>query len=200
MGAILRGRKILAIRNARALAGLIQLHPADTILTSFLCNYIIQISISSNDASINNWSRGIELRAERACDSTETPLSLSRAVDLHSRFAEKCGIIGAAALTALLYGMVIAGRVAVHQFDASFFVTAGYAFCEPSMVPAGLRVEWETGYDGQFYYRIALDPGRPNALFMESRSITLPGASSGSSIRYWLALRRWLDRSGCHGR
>lgn len=85
-------------------------------------------------------------------------MSLSGALDFRSRLAEKCGIIGATALTALLYGMVIAGRVAVHQFDASFFVTAGYAFCQPSMVPAGLRVDTGSGYDGEFYYRIALDP------------------------------------------
>jgi hypothetical protein len=91
-------------------------------------------------------------------DSTAARLSLSDGGNFRSRLRGKWGTTYAAAITALLYGAVIAARITAHQFDASFFVTAGYAFCQPAMVPDGLRVDTVSGYDGQFYYRIALDP------------------------------------------
>lgn len=41
--------------------------------------------------------------------------------------------------------------------DPGQFVGAGLPFAEPAMVPAGLPIV-PGGYDGQFYYRLALDP------------------------------------------
>lgn len=41
--------------------------------------------------------------------------------------------------------------------DAGRFVRAGRPFADPAAVPAGLPVS-SGGYDGQFYYRLALDP------------------------------------------
>lgn len=61
-------------------------------------------------------------------------------------------------ITALLYGFIIAHRLAIHHFDASFFLTAGSAFCRFGQVPPDLTVDTPQGYDGQFYYRLALDP------------------------------------------
>src|SRR5215813_83017 len=44
-------------------------------------------------------------------------------------------------------------------FDASSFVTAGDRNCDPALVPNKLTViKNSAGYDGQFYYRLALDP------------------------------------------
>jgi hypothetical protein len=42
--------------------------------------------------------------------------------------------------------------------DVTRFVMAGSRFADPSRLPAGLRVMPGSGYDGQFYYRLALDP------------------------------------------
>lgn len=45
------------------------------------------------------------------------------------------------------------------HFDVSSFVTAGDQFCQPSQVPANLTVlPNDAGYDGQFYYRLSLNP------------------------------------------
>ena len=65
---------------------------------------------------------------------------------------------GAVAITAILYGVLIGGRLAYHNWDPSFFVVAGDDFCQPPLVPKGLMVSPGDGYDGQFYYRLALDP------------------------------------------
>ncbi len=65
---------------------------------------------------------------------------------------------GVLMITALLYGLLIFGRLGLHNFDASFFITAGDAFCDPSLTPEGVRIGGPYGYDGQFYYRLALDP------------------------------------------
>jgi hypothetical protein len=48
-----------------------------------------------------------------------------------------------------------------HRFggDWSRFICAGDEFCDPDRVPAGVFVRpRSSGYDGQFYYRLALDP------------------------------------------
>jgi hypothetical protein len=62
-----------------------------------------------------------------------------------------------AAITALLYGIQIGGRLAIHRFDPSSFVVACFEFCSPDLVPPGLTIH-TGGYDGMFYYRMALNP------------------------------------------
>lgn len=62
------------------------------------------------------------------------------------------------AITAVLYGAAIGGRLALHHFDPSFFVCAGRKSCEPALAPSDLTILTVDGYDGQFYYRLALDP------------------------------------------
>jgi hypothetical protein len=45
-----------------------------------------------------------------------------------------------------------------HNFDTSILIGAGREFVDPNRVPSpvALRAPW--GYDGQFYYRLAIDP------------------------------------------
>ncbi|RMF71561.1 MAG: hypothetical protein D6744_17765 [Planctomycetota bacterium] len=65
----------------------------------------------------------------------------------------------AVAITAALYALFIGLRLHKLDYDVSRFVLAGDEFCDPQRVPEGLSV-WRdsSGYDGQFYYRLALDP------------------------------------------
>lgn len=58
----------------------------------------------------------------------------------------------AGALFAVLRWAVAAGG------NLSRFVVAGSAYVNPRRAPAGLSVVPGRGYDGQFYYRLALDP------------------------------------------
>src|SRR5262249_38085732 len=44
--------------------------------------------------------------------------------------------------------------------DPTRFVVAGTTFVDPSLAPRGLYVSPGGGYDGQFFYRLALDPAR----------------------------------------
>jgi len=53
----------------------------------------------------------------------------------------------------------VLGRLYQSHFDFSSFVVAGDGYCDPAAVPAGLSVlPNSTGFDGQFYYRLALNP------------------------------------------
>ncbi len=65
----------------------------------------------------------------------------------------------AVAITAVLYALFLGLRLHKLDNDVSRFVLAGDEFCAPAEVPAGLRVRaGSSGYDGQYYYRLALDP------------------------------------------
>lgn len=62
-------------------------------------------------------------------------------------------------IVATVYLLFIVVRLANHDFDSSYFVTAGDRFCNSDLVPNDLSVlKNSDGYDGQFYYRIALHP------------------------------------------
>lgn len=61
--------------------------------------------------------------------------------------------------TGLLYLLFLAARLATCNFDPSRFVTAGDFHADRAEAPPGLSIlEDSVGYDGQFYYRLALDP------------------------------------------
>ncbi|MHB8293148.1 MAG: AZOBR_p60025 family cell surface glycopolymer formation protein [Acidimicrobiales bacterium] len=60
-------------------------------------------------------------------------------------------LLGALALGGVRMAGPAAGR-------ASSFVVAGSLYANPARVPRGLRVLPGSGYDGQFNYRLALDP------------------------------------------
>jgi len=61
-------------------------------------------------------------------------------------------------VTAVLYAVIIGGRLALHHWDPTFFVVTGGFFYDQSQSPQPLTVRSHTGYDGQFYYRFALHP------------------------------------------
>ena len=59
---------------------------------------------------------------------------------------------------ALLSSAVVTVRFATSDWDASMFVRAGNVYGDPAQTPKSLTVIHGIGYDGQFYYRLALDP------------------------------------------
>ena len=64
-----------------------------------------------------------------------------------------------AGITALFYALFVGVRLAANDFDASHFVCAGDRFCDESGAPDNLSIAAHSdGYDGEFFYRLALDP------------------------------------------
>jgi hypothetical protein len=63
------------------------------------------------------------------------------------------------AAVALAYGLFIGILLSGRDWDTSYLVVAGSEFVDRQNAPASLQV-WQgsTGYDGQFFYRLALDP------------------------------------------
>jgi hypothetical protein len=62
-------------------------------------------------------------------------------------------------ITAIVYLAFIVVRLEMHNGDASVFVVAGDRFVDAGQTPPDLMVRpTSDGYDGQFYYRLALDP------------------------------------------
>ncbi|HEV2686020.1 MAG TPA: hypothetical protein VGW79_05235, partial [Actinomycetota bacterium] len=59
---------------------------------------------------------------------------------------------------AVLSGVVVTIRFATSDWDASAFVRAGNVYAHPGQTPKNFTVINGIGYDGQFYYRLALDP------------------------------------------
>src|SRR5258705_14008134 len=67
--------------------------------------------------------------------------------------------IFAAVLALALYAAFIALLLARWHFDPSVLVVAGDEFTNPVAAPKNLRVAPNSsGYDGQFYYRLAIAP------------------------------------------
>ncbi len=61
------------------------------------------------------------------------------------------------AIVACTYGLFMLSRLANQGWNPAAFVCASREFCDPAATPAGLTV-YREGYDGQFYYRLALAP------------------------------------------
>lgn len=62
-------------------------------------------------------------------------------------------------ITLLLYSSFMFVKLAKSDFDFSVFVVAGDRFVDVSNTPTRIHVLPDSdGYDGQFYYRLALDP------------------------------------------
>jgi hypothetical protein len=62
-------------------------------------------------------------------------------------------------IVSLSYLFFILLRLMSHDFDPSFFITAGDRFVDPAATPRHIKVlENSYGYDGQFFYRLGLDP------------------------------------------
>ncbi len=65
----------------------------------------------------------------------------------------------ALAITAVAYASFILTRLSLYHGDASVFIAAGDRLADARAVPPGLSIRPESdGYDGQFFYRLALDP------------------------------------------
>jgi hypothetical protein len=65
---------------------------------------------------------------------------------------------GVMLIVALSYALMIAVRLARFDFDASRFICAGTEFCTADQLPTPITLFSDTGYDGQFYYRLAMAP------------------------------------------
>lgn len=62
-------------------------------------------------------------------------------------------------ITAVVFLIFIFGRLYQSRFDPSSFIVAGDRYSDPSRVPQSLTVLRDSdGFDGQFYYRLALTP------------------------------------------
>jgi hypothetical protein len=75
----------------------------------------------------------------------------------------------------------------------SLFIMAGHAYTHRGQLPRGLLLVPSAGYDGQFYYRLALDPVNWNA--------TAFGITMDQSYRYTrigYPLVAWLASAGQH--
>jgi hypothetical protein len=55
------------------------------------------------------------------------------------------GAVGVVAVTAILYSVVISGRLAFHHWDPTFFVCMGSLFCDQSPSPQTLTVRSHIG-------------------------------------------------------
>jgi hypothetical protein len=67
--------------------------------------------------------------------------------------------VALAVAAALIASVFVAARLSKLDWDASRFVLAGQGLSDPAHVPKSLYVlRGATGYDGQAYYRLALDP------------------------------------------
>jgi hypothetical protein len=65
-------------------------------------------------------------------------------------------VAAVASVSGLIF--VLGRLVLVAHGDASIFIVAGSAHVDPRVLPRGIFVVDGNGYDGQFYYRMALDP------------------------------------------
>lgn len=62
-------------------------------------------------------------------------------------------------LTAVAYLFLIAAVLSGHGWDPSHFINPGDKYNDPRAIPGHVSVQPKSdGYDGQFYYRLALDP------------------------------------------
>jgi len=90
-------------------------------------------------------------------------------------------------------GFVLARLQIWAKGHLSLFVMAGHVYTHRGQLPRGLLLVPSAGYDGQFYYRLALDPANWNA--------TAFGITMDQSYRYTrigYPLVAWLVSAGQH--
>ena len=90
-------------------------------------------------------------------------------------------------------GFVLARWQVWAQGHLSLFIMAGHVYTHPAQLPRGLLLVPSAGYDGQFYYRLALDPANWNA--------TAFGIAMDQSYRYTrigYPVLAWLLSAGQH--
>lgn len=100
----------------------------------------------------------------------------------------------AAALSMLAAVGAVTGRLAVAAHGTiGTFVVAGSTYARAGAVPGGIPVVSGNGYDGQFYYRMALDP---LGMARTAYGITLDSVDRLSRVGY--PLLAWLAAGGVH--
>ena len=100
-------------------------------------------------------------------------------------------MVPAAVLLVLATGFVLVRLAVAAHGDISNFVQAGTQFTNPAAVAHGLAVRAGAGYDGQFYYRLALQPWN---LAWSAHGITFDYALRRQRILYpWLT---WIMSGG----
>ncbi len=58
-----------------------------------------------------------------------------------------------------VYVVFVCLRLAMHNWDPSFFICANYEFCDPAQMPVPIHINNDrAAYDGQYYYRIGMKP------------------------------------------
>jgi len=75
--------------------------------------------------------------------------------------------------------------------DVTRFIDAGRSFVNPARAPGNLKIVPGSGYDGEFYYRLALDPAN---LHRTAFGITFDNASRVQRIAY--SAIAWLVSGG----
>jgi hypothetical protein len=94
-----------------------------------------------------------------------------------------------------MYLVLISVTVRDHGYDFSYFVVAGDRFCNRETAPKSLTVLSNSdGYDGQFYYRLALDPFTSKVTDFGVR-LDIPPAYRHQRILYPLIV--WALSFGC---
>lgn len=86
---------------------------------------------------------------------------------------------------------VLARLVVVAHGDVSGFIDVGSVFSQPSAVPHGVAIVPGSGYDGEFYFRLALDP---LDLHRTAFGITLDNPYRVQRITY--SFLAWLGAGG----
>src|SRR2546421_11733746 len=86
------------------------------------------------------------------------PHPAGRRVRRGSPVSARRTIVLVALAAAVVSAAVVTARLATSHWDASAFVRAGNVYAHPGQTPENLTVINGIGYDGQFYYRLALDP------------------------------------------
>ena len=90
-------------------------------------------------------------------------------------------------------GFALARRAIWAKGHFNLFVMAGHVYTHRGQLPRGLLLVPSQGYDGQFYYRLALDPANWN--------VTAFGITMDQSYRYTrigYPLVAWLASAGQH--
>jgi len=98
-------------------------------------------------------------------------------------------------LAGLAAGVFTLGRLEFFAHgNLSRFIGVGTTFAQPGKTPIGITIASGSGYDGQFYYRLALDPFD---LRHTAYGITFDNAYRVQRITYSLLV--WLAAGGRHG-
>ncbi len=135
---------------------------------------------------------GTELRPG---DRTEIVASRAWQGDRGSAAGRRLDVPAVPAVVAALgaTAFVLLRLAVVAKGDVTRFIMAGSEFVDRARAPAGLHVFAGTGYDGQFYYRLALDPAE---LSRTAFGITLDSFFRLQRIGY--PLLSWLAAAGQH--